>query len=106
MLLAALILKPLAQTADGDASSLADIDVVVLEAGFDDGPHLVHERSHEFTATLDGNTQGEHGTTAVVGISGTEVLDDELAEGGEDLRRRESSGERVDDAEGRLKKHN
>lgn len=102
MLLATLILEPLAQTADGNASGLADVDIGILETSLDDGPHLAHERSHEFTATLDGDTKGEHGTTAVVGIRGTEVLDDELAKRREDLRRGESSGERIDDAESRL----
>lgn len=102
MLLSTLVLESLVQTADGNASSLADVNVGILETGLDDGPHLAHERSHEFAATVDGDAKGEHVTTAMVGIRGTEVLDDDLAKRREDLRRGESNGERIDNAESRL----
>lgn len=102
MLLATLILEPLAQTTDGDTSSFSNIDIGVLKTSLDNGPHLVHERGHELAAAFHRYTKREHSTATVVGVCGTKVLEDEHAKGREDLGRRKSGRERIDDAESGL----
>lgn len=68
MLRGALILQPLAQTADSNAGRLPNRRIDILKTSFDEGPDLVHDWSHVFTATLDDHTEGEYGTTTVIGI--------------------------------------
>lgn len=68
MLRGTLILQPLAQTTDSDAGSLPNRGIDILKTSLNDGPDLVHDGSHKFTATLDNHTKGEHGAATVIGI--------------------------------------
>lgn len=97
-----LILKPLTQAADGNAGSLPNAGIWVLETSLDDGPNLVHERSHEFAAPLNTDTKSKNSTAAASRIGRTEILDNESAESGEDLGRWQVGGKSIDDAESRL----
>jgi hypothetical protein len=97
-----LILEPLAQAADGNAGSLPDAGFWVLETSLDDGPNLIHEGGHELAASLNADTKGKNSTAAASRIGRAEVLNNESAESGEDLRRWQVGGQSIDDAESRL----
>lgn len=96
------VLEPLAEAADSNASSLPDGPVRVLEASLNERPDLVHERSHELAAALNRNTEGEHGSATMSGFAGSEVLQDEVAQRGEDLVWGKVGRKAIDDAESRL----
>jgi hypothetical protein len=84
----ALLLQPLAQAADSNASSVPDRGVDVLDTSLDNGPDLAYYRSHVFATTLNDNTKSKHGAAAIVRIRRGEILLDERAKGREDLGRR------------------
>lgn len=100
----ALLGKPLAEAAEGDAGGLLDDGVRVLEASLDDGPELGDVGADELGAALDGDAERHEGGLASRGVGRGHVGLNVTVEGGEDLGRREGLGEDVEDAEGELQK--
>lgn len=98
------LFKPLAKAADGNAGRLPDRTIIVIQTSLNEGPDLIHERCHELAATLNGDTESKHSTSAMRGLSGTEVFEDEGAERREDLVRGKVGCKTVNDAESRLEK--
>ena len=101
-----LVLKPLAEAADGNAGSLTHSRVLVAETGFYQRPDLAHERGHVFAAAFNCDTEGKNCTTAACGVGRVEVLADQLAERREDLRWGKVGGKTINDAKRRLEQQN
>ena len=97
-----LVLKPLAQAADGYTGCFANAGILVTETGLDQGPHLIHERCHVLATAFDSNTKSKNSTTTACRIRGVEVLTNEMAKWREDLRRRKVCRQAINDSEGRL----
>jgi hypothetical protein len=98
----ALILQPLAQTADSNAGGLPDRSITVLETSLNNWPDVAHQRRHELAAALHGNAKCKHCATAIVRVRRSKVMGNECTESREDLGRGKVRGEAVDDAESRL----
>lgn len=95
-------LKPLAKAADGNAGSLPNGGIAISETGLNEGPDMVHQRSHELAASFNRHTESKHSASSVRRLRGSEKLEDEKAQGVENLVRREVGGKTVDDAESGL----
>jgi len=97
-----IFLEPFTEAANGDACGLPDASVAVTETGFYDRPHFVHERSHELAAAFNSNAKSEHRPAALSRLLRRKVLDDQRAQGGEDLHRRKVGGQSINNAKCRL----
>lgn len=59
-----LLFQPLAEAADSNAGSFPDSGIAIVQTSLDDRPNLSQQWGHVLTATLDGNPEGQDGTTA------------------------------------------
>jgi hypothetical protein len=102
MLRRALVLKPFTETADSGTGCLSNARISILKTRLDDGPDFAHQRSHIFTASLNGNTKGKNSTPSQAGVGRSEILYNECSESREDLGWRQICGKSIDDTESRL----
>ena len=102
MLRDTLVLEPLAQAADSDATGFAHTGIRILETRLNDRPHLTHQWRHELAASFNGDAEREHGSTTGSWVRRCEVGLDEVAQRWEDLVRRKVGSQAVNDSESRL----